>query len=545
MGICINLNISKTVTREEWSKVYKESLKMINSFPLADRREVNINGFNTICLVRTKEREDIYGWNNKKTDVGWFAEGDYESARTAEVYYLPRDLVDDNEYKIECEDAMFSMGKEYLDYDWHDERFHNSYQLWGNKTQGEPYHMYLLAIACMIETRLGKKAFFDGDITRGQCIEAVRIANEVLETPVEIPDRCSVAKLGERVNAMPFREAEKIRMFVGLYLGNKDKEFGEQVRSLFSTEAWDMYWAKRFSYYSVDLRGFGLAFKDYLLWGFDIEQLCKYVKFENKDGVLLYESFVKHVMDAKLHVEDKDCSDPLKIDQDDSVPYTVSTYFAQLAFMGAENRKIDRYIPLEEIRKALVSGIGDKCDVYGIIDKYIQEEAGKKGNDVSVASQGKDDDISGLDQSDIFKEYMDIKRSQLKKLYETYDIVMCEDLEYFETGNTLSPDIKEALGKVFSFYQNTLDEGKYKELMKGGFQKKCMFLTEQNRHFLLRDKDWKKVFQNIREDEGSYARYYPMVRIQADTEVVMYIIKGIVLNDELYSYCCETETCPT
>lgn len=45
--------------------------------------------------------------------------------------------------------------------------------------------------------------------------------------------------------------------------------------------------------------------------------------------------------------------------------------------------------------------------------------------------------------------------------------------------------------------------------------------------------------------EGSYARYYPMVRIQADTEVVMYIIKGIVLNDELYSYCCETETCPT
>lgn len=55
----------------------------------------------------------------------------------------------------------------YMDYDWEEERFGCTY--WGAKTQGEPYHMYLLAIACLMEDRLGEKAFIYGDITQGQC----------------------------------------------------------------------------------------------------------------------------------------------------------------------------------------------------------------------------------------------------------------------------------------------------------------------------------------------------------------------------------------
>lgn len=39
-----------------------------------------------------------------------------------------------------------------------DGRFNQTYFLWDAKTQGEPYHLYLLAIVCLIEDRLGEKA---------------------------------------------------------------------------------------------------------------------------------------------------------------------------------------------------------------------------------------------------------------------------------------------------------------------------------------------------------------------------------------------------
>ena len=38
---------------------------------------------------------------------------------------------------------------------------------------------------CLIEDRLGKKAFVYGNITKGQCQKAVKLANEWLEKPID------------------------------------------------------------------------------------------------------------------------------------------------------------------------------------------------------------------------------------------------------------------------------------------------------------------------------------------------------------------------
>ena len=165
MGIFIYLSISESVTKDEWASVYGETLRLVEAFPLAERMEVSIRGIKTICLVPTKEREERYGWHDEKVQTGWFADGDYESFCTAEAYFLPKNLVTDEEYDPDAPDAMFRVLPSYLDYDWKDSRFSRCYELWGAKTQGEPYHMYLLAIACLIESRLGSKAFVYGDIT--------------------------------------------------------------------------------------------------------------------------------------------------------------------------------------------------------------------------------------------------------------------------------------------------------------------------------------------------------------------------------------------
>ena len=56
---------------------------------------------------------------------------------------------------------------------------------------------------------------------------------------------------------------------------------------------------------------------------------------------------------------------------------------------------------------------------------------------------------------------------------------------------------------------------------------------------LIRDKDWDKIFKDIEENEDSYARYYPMVRVRSTSDNMDYLIKAFVLNDDLYEFCKE------
>ena len=57
MGIYIYMPISRSVTHEEWRDVYQETLRLVEAFPLAERRTVSLRGIPTSCLVRTEERE--------------------------------------------------------------------------------------------------------------------------------------------------------------------------------------------------------------------------------------------------------------------------------------------------------------------------------------------------------------------------------------------------------------------------------------------------------------------------------------------------------
>ena len=258
-----------------------------------------------------------------------------------EEYSLPRNLIDEDKVETEAEagDALMAALPAYLDYDQKDSRFDHCYELWGNKTQGEPYHMYLLAIACLIEARLGEKAFVYGDITRGQCRKAVEMANEYLDTPIDIPARCDMDRFAKRVAKLPLSASEQLAVFERLYLGTLDGELGEYMRSIYSEGACDEYWKKRFDGCQIGSGRFDGLIHKYLLLGFDLEKLCYLTDHMDKDSNPQYEKFVLCIMDAKLHVMDKNCDDALTIDQEEALPYGVSTQLAQAVFAGAKNKK--------------------------------------------------------------------------------------------------------------------------------------------------------------------------------------------------------------
>lgn len=56
-------------------------------------------------------------------------------------------------------------------------------------------------------------------------------------------------------------------------------------------------------------------------------------------------------------------------------PSGIGMLFAQFAFAGANNKKVDRYILIEDIKTALKEVLASKCNVEEIIDNYLAEEA--------------------------------------------------------------------------------------------------------------------------------------------------------------------------
>lgn len=538
MGIFINMSISKSVTKKEWEKVYKETLFLVDKLPLAERISKNIHGIDTICLVRTKERTEKYGWYKEKSRTGWFADGDYICMNTAEDHFLPRDLVEEDTIEPEAGDAILGNVAAYLDYDWKDDICSHTYEIWGNKTQGETYHMYLLAIACLIEARLGEKAFVHGDITRGQCKKAVEIANKYLEKPIEMPDRCYTDRLLKRISKMSLSQEEKLELFDDIYLGTKDGEYGDFLRKEFSEEVISTYWKNKFAEYEIGMYGFNNLFHEYMTQGFELEKLCGYVKLSDKEGQDTHKDFVKRILDAKLHLKEKNCEDPLSIDQEAETTYSIWTLFAQFGYAGARNKKIDRYIPIEEIRKDLLAGLKQYDDIDQMIDEYLENEAQQMKISLEEAEKSEKsfEQAVNQDAAEVFNQIMERKKNELKENQEKYDISRAEELKFFEKGDTISPRLEESLGKSRNFLDSMLEEEDLKIIKEKPILDRCRWLVEHNQYILIRDKDWEKIFTDIGKNQDSFDRYYSIMRVKLDSDSLVDMSVGLMINDDLYAY---------
>lgn len=520
MGISISMEISKATTKEEWSKVYSETLELIKHLPLAEKIITEIHGVECICLVPTTERKEKLGWFAHTEQYGWTAVGDYETMCTAEEYYLSRDLIDENVTNVTKQDAIWGNLPAYGNYDWKDERCNQTYGIWGAKTQGEPYHIYLLAVAVLIEARLGSKAFVYGDITRGQLKKAVEIVNKYVDEKIDLPDRCYIDKLFARINSFELEDEEKLEILDRIYLGEKDAEFGKFIKNHFGDNIKEKYWKRRFKRFKINTVGFDGCLRDYIEWEFELEELGCYLTLKNEKTKNKFDILINKIMQAELHHEQKDCSDALRIEQSREQPYTVSTVFAQIFLAGAKNPRIDRYIPLEELRIQLGKAFGSKCDVNGLIDEYIMKEQ---------------DTTEPEDSATILNQVMEKFREIETEKQEKYDISDYEDLIYYEDGDTILPQLVQSVGKSRKFLDSLLEKNEFKTLMSSDAKSKCKWLANHNRYILIRDVDWDKVFADIENNPNSFGRYYSIMCVEMDSHKLVQLSVGLFINDELYA----------
>ena len=145
MGVYLGLEILPDyIYQDDWERVFEESLELIQAYPFATLSVEQKDDYKRFVLEPTKEQQ-LYV--NGKTERYWKINGDLESKEKGEGFTLSSYLERYSGWKKDIQE------KEILLYQLGNSGKGAS-EVFYAKTQGLPYHIPLLAIATLIESRL-------------------------------------------------------------------------------------------------------------------------------------------------------------------------------------------------------------------------------------------------------------------------------------------------------------------------------------------------------------------------------------------------------
>ena len=523
MGVYISLHASNKVNPLQWEKAYEESLILVDKFNLIEFQDFEKFGKKYFAAVKSKERKCPCG-------IGWRTVGDGNYMATAEDFFLPRKIDEPKESEKYCDPLMYILAQHGC-VDFENPYVKGLRYFWDSKTQGEPYHGALLAVACLLDDRLNGEVVCGSDISYGQCKHAVEIVNKILKKKIGMPLRCRMDDLHQRVRNLPIEANQKIKAFATTYLGIKDEQYYKFVEEHFSDEEQYLFIKERMKGHILGTIGFADSIQEILSYNMSIANVCSAfleMKFDKKkdvsDSENPYKQFIETILETNIYLPEKDLRDCLKVDANTPETMSVEKLFASFMFVGARNRSVARYIPLEDLKTQLNAALGDKCDVAGIIDNYLKEKRKKQ-------EKGEKSSCTKLNDAH------DAINKKLAEKKEKYDVSESEDFVFFKKGDSVSPEILDSLKIGVDFFKKVLKESEFAELSLKDYQEKCRFLETQNRSIKLMNSVWLKIFDDIRDNPDCFKRYYPMVRVQINHRCIHDLVRAYVENDDFYELC--------
>ncbi len=193
MGVHVILDIDpRGIDKGAWARAYDETLTLLRAWRprLLGWGRRTIEGVPIAAYVHELERI-----GDAPQQRCWAVIGDRESLQTAECQLLYRDL--DHYTSLEPEpgddDIVAAAADPGRDHTGGPQR------VFGDKTQGCPYHFAVLAAAMLVEERFPRHAMAWGDIDRGQAEEARRMAAPLLGRELPLPVRVDAPRLLERL----------------------------------------------------------------------------------------------------------------------------------------------------------------------------------------------------------------------------------------------------------------------------------------------------------------------------------------------------------
>lgn len=519
MGVFIYLNVSNKVTPEQWEKAYEETLTLVEKFDLVEYDEIKKFDRKIFCLIHSKERE-IDG------RLGWLTIGDGTFLRTAEDHFLPRRIPKSDPTKEYADPLMYVLAQHGI-VSFDSPSINNLHEYFGSKTQGEPYHMALLAIGCLLDDRLNGEAICSGDITYGQCEHAITVANKYLNKPIKTPLRCDLNRLFERVSKLPIENEKRILAFEATYLGPKNKEYFDFIEQRFDESAKRAFIREKLKGNRLGTYGFSRSIRDILAYPIPVSVVCEEFVAMNPESLLgndktgnPYEMFLNHILETNIHVQKKDLRNCLDVDEASGETMCVEKQFASVLLMRARNKNVDRFVPLEDLKQQLESVIGTKCDVEKIVEEYLKKNTS-----------------TDPDNSTLLNDVHDKFNAAQKAEEEKYDIADFDHLPFYEKGDSIRPKLQEQIKEWIEFYKTATKEEYYAKISKKKFEEMFRYFALQNQSLHLMKDTWEKILKDIETHPENFERYYPMVRVSISSDAVQDLVRAYVENDDFYEFC--------
>ena len=596
MGIFVNLDIiPDEISQKEWESVYDETLTLIEAYPFMDKiRDTEKYGSTWVYTDKTRERKLKL---DNSYQIGWHAFGDMLTMLSAESFILVKNLgyygkpkisngnIDDDGDNKDNKDNNKINKDNHIDNhkdilcsliyknDNITEKIPHVGRcvVFDSKTQGQPFHTYILAIACLIESRFPKYAMVHGNISKGQIKRAISWANKILKKPINITDRADNTKLLHRLKNIFKKEASILEAFIQLSINKIDVEFGNFIRNNFSIETIIWYYTSIFKQYHVNSIGFNDRLVEFLNQGYTLEMACD-ICVLNEDGCKLEPSqFIKTVLSLLetqniiYNDDDDDSSDSNKMrdfidfasnnpnsDEPDTVTSLLGKTFLRLCGFI---KPITQNITFEKAEQIFIDKFKDICDVPLILkeNEFIPANEDESDNSKSTVNESKETlkgiikELSSLINEKIIKTDKTDKTDKSEKVDEKgksagqckpnleYDIEDIDLLNLWKPGDTISPYIEKLLNTFRTSLDSLLEEKAeiyrlYNDLSK---IEKIELVIKNNEYFYISKKAWDYIFENI-EDAFVFDRIFSVLSIEAKEVNINMLCKALINNKELF-----------
>nr|VFJ53571.1 MAG: hypothetical protein BECKFM1743A_GA0114220_101168 [Candidatus Kentron sp. FM] len=226
MGLFIHLTINpKDIPPNDWEAAYQESLTLLRAFPVPLMRIAREEIRHT---ARYTYISDLV-WDPGTPNEHWRVVGDAVSGRHAEDFLLfrhkekqfktifgPPDIQGDILWVPPDDAPFYSTG--------------NGIDIFGQKTQGYPYHLAVLAVAILLETRFPDQCYLSGDIEPMQVENMCRWVSKTLNTSVVTPICMDAKRLYRRVSTLYENPRHVMERFQALFGGCQAEKFEALLR---------------------------------------------------------------------------------------------------------------------------------------------------------------------------------------------------------------------------------------------------------------------------------------------------------------------------
>ncbi len=507
MHICYS--ISYSVTQEEWEHVYEETLELAQKLGLADWSKFYYKGIRhyAYCKIKEETKEDF-----GEEKHYWVACAEYSHLADGEYFRLNREL-NNSKYNKDAGPAILGQIDSFTNVSSKPYENQANYRI-TEHCKGF-YGIRLLAILCLMESRLKEKVFIYGNFSKSSCKTAVELANKYLKEPIELPVCCDYNRLYEIVKTIDIPEEEKINLMENAYLGAIDLSYKKFIEENFDKTTINQFWENRFKDCDIKDYNFKEKLKAYLSYGFDFKDLFSYITFTNKKEEYL--KFLELIIEIENNRNSFSKNIGLVRNPKDNTVRGFSLEFRRSLFGPMNSTDIICYTFDDYVNK-LSEYFGDQIDVRNFLKGKIRDE----------------DEDSFLLR---VKEYCQKDNYYVSEGEENCDIIYSSELMYYKTGDTLSPYLLKEIKEAVKTNKERLSDAKFKELEGKDVLEQIYELIDIYPHFSARDIDWQHAIDYFNTHSDALKRYYPLFKMKFEfLTPAEDIATALFMNDEFYEF---------